>query len=431
MLSLLRVIADLHIHSRFSQATSLNMNIREISTYAQLKGLSLLGTGDFTHPEWLGELRRELQEVDGSGLFRPKNIESRVRFVITGEVCTVFVSSGKSRRIHHVIMAPNFDVVDQINDRLKSFGDLEADGRPMLSMSASELVEEATSISEQVFVFPAHVWTPWFSLFGTVGGFDSLEECYEDESDRIRAIETGLSSDPPMNWRLSALDRFAIISNSDSHSAWPWRIGREATVVDLSEESYSGLTSAISSRKTATIELTIETDPAYGKYHWSGHRRCGVSMPAEEARKVRNICPKCGKKMTKGVDLRVDELADRPAGYVPSEGCTRFVHLLPLHELIAAALGKDSPSASPIWEKYNLLVQRFGTEFNVMLEADERDLLNVVDPEIVSSILKLRKGLVAVTPGYDGVYGKIDLKDDGSNALGKAERKKLHLEDYL
>lgn len=407
------------------------MNIREISTYAQLKGLSLLGTGDFTHPEWLGELRRELQEVDGSGLFRPKNIESRVRFVITGEVCTVFVSSGKSRRIHHVIMAPNFDVVDQINDRLKSFGDLEADGRPMLSMSASELVEEATSISEQVFVFPAHVWTPWFSLFGTVGGFDSLEECYEDESDRIRAIETGLSSDPPMNWRLSALDRFAIISNSDSHSAWPWRIGREATVVDLSEESYSGLTSAISSRKTATIELTIETDPAYGKYHWSGHRRCGVSMPAEEARKVRNICPKCGKKMTKGVDLRVDELADRPAGYVPSEGCTRFVHLLPLHELIAAALGKDSPSASPIWEKYNLLVQRFGTEFNVMLEADERDLLNVVDPEIVSSILKLRKGLVAVTPGYDGVYGKIDLKDDGSNALGKAERKKLHLEDYL
>jgi uncharacterized protein (TIGR00375 family) len=431
MLSLLRVIADLHIHSRFSQATSLNMNIREISTYAQLKGLSLLGTGDFTHPEWLGELRRELQEVDGSGLFRPKNIESRVRFVITGEVCTVFVSSGKSRRIHHVIMAPNFDVVDQINDRLKSFGDLEADGRPMLSMSASELVEEATSISEQVFVFPAHVWTPWFSLFGTVGGFDSLEECYEDESDRIRAIETGLSSDPPMNWRLSALDRFAIISNSDSHSAWPWRIGREATVVDLSEESYSGLTSAISSRKTATIELTIETDPAYGKYHWSGHRRCGVSMPAEEARKVRNICPKCGKKMTKGVDLRVDELADRQAGYVPSEGCTRFVHLLPLHELIAAALGKDSPSASPIWEKYNLLVQRFGTEFNVMLEADERDLLNVVDPEIVSSILKLRKGLVAVTPGYDGVYGKIDLKDDGSNALGKAERKKLHLEDYL
>jgi len=430
-LSRLRVIADLHIHSRFSQATSMNMNIREISTYAQLKGLGLVGTGDFTHPDWNRELKQELEEVEDSGIFRPRSSKSQVRFVISGEVCTVFASDNKSRRIHHVIMAPSFEIADQISDRLRTFGDLEADGRPVLSMRASELVEEATSISGEVFIFPAHVWTPWFSLFGAIGGFDSLEECYEDQSDRIQAIETGLSSDPPMNWRLSTLDRFAIISNSDSHSAWPWRIGREATMANLREASYSGLVSAISSRKSATMELTIETDPAYGKYHWSGHRKCGVSMPAEDARKVHNMCPKCGRKMTKGVDLRVDELADRPVGFVPSEGCTRFVHLLPLHEVIAAAIGKDEPSASSVWEKYNRLLERFGTEFNVMLGSQEKDLADASDPAIAGAIVKLRSNLLTVTPGYNGVYGKINLGAGKSDASHTVTAKKFRLEDYL
>jgi len=427
----LRVIADLHIHSRFSQATSMSMNIREISTYAQLKGLGLVGTGDFTHPGWNAELKRELEEVDDSGILRPKNFNSRVRFIVSGEVCTVFVSDNKSRRIHHVVMAPNFEIADQISDRLRNFGDIKADGRPILSMRASELVEEATSISSEVFIFPAHVWTPWFSLFGAIGGFDSLEECYEDQSDRIHAIETGLSSDPPMNWRLSALDRFAIVSNSDSHSAWPWRIGREATVANLPEVSYSKLVSAISSRKSTAIELTIETDPAYGKYHWSGHRKCGISMPAKDAREIHNVCPKCGRKLTKGVDLRVDELADRPAGFVPDEGCTSFVHLLPLHEVIAAALGKDQPSASSVWEKYNRLLERFGTEFNAMLDAQEKDLADASNPEIASAILKLRDNSLTVTPGYDGVYGKIDLGRAKSDASHTVTTKRSRLEDYL
>jgi len=427
----LRVIADLHIHSRFSQATSMSMNIQEISTCAQLKGLGLVGTGDFTHPDWNAELKRELEEVEDSGIFRPKNFRSRVRFVISGEVCTVFVSDNKSRRIHHVVLAPDFEVADQINDRLRNFGDIKADGRPILSMRASELVEEATSISGEVFIFPAHVWTPWFSLFGAIGGFDSLEECYEDQSDRIHAVETGLSSDPPMNWRLSSLDRFAIISNSDSHSAWPWRIGREATVANLPEVSYSELVSAISSRRSTAIELTIETDPAYGKYHWSGHRKCGISMSAEDARRTHNMCPKCGRKLTKGVDLRVDELADRPAGFVPDEGCTSFVHLLPLHEVIAAAMGKDQPSASSVWERYNRLLERFGTEFNAMLDAEEKDLADASDPEIANTIVKLRRNSLAVTPGYDGVYGKIDLGAGKSDAPHTVTRKELRLEDYL
>lgn len=409
----------------------MNMNIQEISTYAQLKGLGLVGTGDFTHPDWNRELKQELEQVEDSGIFHPRNLKSHVRFVISGEVCTVFVSGSKSRRIHHVLMAPNFEVADQINDRLRNFGDLTADGRPVLSMRASELVEEATSVSSEVFIFPAHVWTPWFSLFGAIGGFDSVEECYEDQSGKIHTIETGLSSDPPMNWRLSALDRFAIISNSDSHSAWPWRIGREATAVDLQEMSYSELVSAVSSRKSSSIELTIETDPAYGKYHWSGHRKCGISVAAEDARRVRNICPKCRLRLTKGVDLRVEELADRPVGFVPSVGCTTFIHLLPLHEVIAAATGKDEPSAISVWEIYNLLLQKFGTEFNVMLKAQEKDLAEASNSAIAGVIVRLRNNSLTVTPGYDGVYGKINLAADKSSISDTAVARKFRLEDYL
>ena len=427
----LRVIADLHIHSKFSRATSVNMNIREISTYAELKGLGLVGTGDFTHPEWNRELRGELAEIQDTGMFRPKNFESKVRFVLSGEVCTTFLSRNKSRRIHHVIMAPSFQVADQISDRLRHFGDLTADGRPVLSMSASELVDEASSISNEVFIFPAHVWTPWFSLFGAIGGFDSLEECYEDQSDKIRAVETGLSSDPPMNWRFSTLDNFAIISNSDSHSAWPWRIGREATIVNVRQATYSGLISAISSREYSAIQLTIETDPAYGKYHWTGHRRCGVSMPAQEAKKLNGMCPRCGLKMTKGVDLRVEELADRPAGYVPNRGCTTFVHLLPLHEIIAASTGTGEPSASSVWEKYNDLVTKFGTEFNVMLQAKEEEIAQAGGPEIADAVMKLRNHMLSVTPGYDGVYGRIDLGSKRATSSAIATTRKLRLEDYL
>lgn len=282
----LRVIADLHVHSKYSRATSLEMDIREITANAELKGLGLVGTGDFTHPDWNIRLKQSLHQVEDKGVFLSRDARPKVHFVISGEVCTTFVSNNKSRRIHHVILVPSFNIADQINDRLARFGDLRSDGRPTLSMTAAELVEETTSISDQVFIFPAHIWTPWFSLFGAIGGFDSVKECYEDQSTKIRAVETGLSSDPPMNWRLSALDQYAILSNSDSHSPWPWRIGREATVVSLRELSYPELVSAISSRESATIDFTVETDPAYGKYHWSGHRRCGSSMPAEEAIKA-------------------------------------------------------------------------------------------------------------------------------------------------
>ncbi len=364
--------ADLHIHSRYSRATSPNMTIPEISTYAELKDLGLVGTGDLTHPDWSKELRQQLEEVDHTGILRTKDPRFKIRYVIGGVVCTVFEVGNKSRKIHHVIMAPSFEVADQIQDRLRRFGDIRSDRRPMLTMTAAELVEEATSVSNQVFIFPAHIWTPWFSLFGSIGGFDSVQEYYEDQSDKIVAVETGLSSDPPMNWRLSDLDDFAIISNSDAHSPWPWRIGREATYVNLHDLSYSELIYAISTRKSARIQLTIETDPAYGKYHRTGHRECQFSTSAQGAIKHKSICPKCGRKLTKGVDLRVEELADRLTGFIPDVGCTRFVHLLPLHEVIAAASRGAEPSSKMVWDKYNRLVGKFGTEFRVMLGVAEK-----------------------------------------------------------
>lgn len=427
----MQLVADLHIHSKYSRATSTNMVIREISTFAQLKGLQLVGTGDFTHPDWNGELKQELEEVEHTGILKPKDQRFRIHYVLSGEVCTLFESGNKSRRIHHVILVPNFEVADQIRDRLGRFGDLRSDGRPMLSMSAAELVEETTSLSNQVFVFPAHIWTPWFSLFGAVGGFDSLEECYEDQSGRISAVETGLSSDPPMNWRFGDLDRLAIVSNSDAHSPWPWRIGREATCVNLQELSYSELISAMSSRKSARIQFTIEVDPAYGKYHWTGHRNCGVSMCANDADKLRVICPKCGRKMTKGVDLRVEELADRPEDYTPDVGCVRFFHVLPLHELIAAAIGLGEPSSKEVWEKYNKLVGKFGTELNVMLEAPQKELAEEIGLEIADLIMKVRGNLLYVTPGYDGTYGRIDLLHATKSRSHVEERAKSRLDSYL
>ena len=429
-LSDMRIAVDLHVHSRYSRATSGNMVIPEISKYARMKGLQLVGTGDFTHPRWCNELREELEDVGNTGILRPKRGRHPISYVISGEVCTVFESGKKSRKIHHVMMVPDFETADQIRDRLARFGDVEVDGRPTLTMTAAELVEEVTSASKQAFIFPAHIWTPWYSLFGSIGGFDSIEECYEDQSNKILAAETGLSSDPPMNWRFSNLDRVAIISNSDAHSPWPWRIGREATCVNLNRLSYLELISAISTRTSARIELTIEVNPAYGKYHWTGHRKCGFSVPAPDAIKLKNICPKCRRRMTKGVDLRVEELADRQEGFIPNSGCTSFVGLLPLHEVIATATGSAEPSAKSVWEKYDALIGKFGTEFKVMLDAPRGDLLDATDLAIVDLVLKVRSNMLSVTPGYDGTYGRIDLGDMKQKTLDRT-KSKSRLEDFV
>ncbi|MEM2972092.1 MAG: endonuclease Q family protein [Candidatus Bathyarchaeia archaeon] len=428
----MRVIADLHIHGRYSRATSQKMCVEEIARFARIKGLNLVGTGDFTHPKWLKELQETLTEKSDSGLYTVAKLpESPVHFMITTEVSTIFNFEGKTKKVHHVILTPNIETAIQINDRLARYGDLAVDGRPTLDMSAPHLVEEVMEVSSRNMVFPAHAWTPWFSIFGAFSGFNSIEECYQEMTKHIHALETGLSSDPPMNWRLSKLDRFALVSNSDSHSFWPWRIGREANVFELERLSYDEVVDAIRFKDGRRFKFTIETDPAYGKYHWTGHRNCHVSLPPAEAIKLGNICPVCRRKFTKGVEQRVEELADRPAGFKP-EGAVGFMRLLPLSEIIATVLGVDSSSTQHVWSVYNSLVARFGDEYSVLIDASREALTTVVDEKIADAIVRVREGRVRVMPGYDGVYGQLVIYDGETVQKMNVERvQQLNLTDFM
>ncbi len=384
------------------------MNIDEITRFARVKGLNLVGTGDFTHPRWLEELNKNLVKVPNTGLYKPvKDVESPVHCMITGEICTIFPFEGQVKKIHHVLLTPSLEIAVQINERLARYGSLTVDGRPILDVTASQLVEEVLEISDDNVVIPAHVWTPWFSIFGAFSGFNRVEDCYQDTTRHIFALETGLSSDPPMNWRLSTLDRFALISNSDSHSAWPWRIGREANVFELETLTYFEVVDAIR-KKDGRFKFTIETNPAYGKYHWTGHRNCNVSLSPQEATKLRGICPVCRKVLTKGVEQRVEELADRPAGFRP-ESAVGYMHLLPLSEIISTLLDVTYPGVQKVWKVYNALVERFGNEYAVLVDAPKEEMSEIVDPKIAEAIVRVREGNVKVIPGYDGVYGQLAL----------------------
>jgi uncharacterized protein (TIGR00375 family) len=429
----MRVIADLHIHGRYSRATSSQMNLLEIARYSKIKGLNLVGTGDFTQPDWLKEIKQLLISDSDTGLFRvADNPDSQTRFMLTTEVCTIFDYKGSSKKIHHVILSPSFETVEQLNERLARFGDLASDGRPILNMTAPQLVDEVMAVSDWNIVFPAHAWTPWFSLFGAFSGFDSIDDCYQDTTKHIYALETGLSSDPAMNWRLSKLDRFTLLSNSDCHSFWPWRIGREANVFELEQFTYPQIIDAIKTNDTSRLKFTIETDPAYGKYHWTGHRNCKISYPPHEAVKFANTCPVCRKRLTKGVEQRVEELADRHTGF-KREGASEFMRLLPLSEIISAVLGVDSPSTQTVWRKYYALIEKFKDEYSVLIDAPLHALTSVVVAHIAETIVKVREGLLKVTPGYDGVYGQLTL-DTPSVSSGKTKSEKrvqqLNMSDF-
>ncbi len=385
------------------------MNLPEIARFSKIKGLNLVGTGDFTHPNWLKEIKQTLTPDADTGLFRiAGNPDSTIRFMLTTEVCTIFDYKGESKKIHHVILSPSLAAVEQINERLARFGDLVSDGRPLLNMSAPALVEQVMAVSGENMVFPAHAWTPWFSLFGAFSGFDSIDDCYQDMTKHIHAIETGLSSDPAMNWRLSKLDRFTMLSNSDCHSFWPWRIGREANVFELEKFTYSQIIDAIKANDPKRLKFTIETDPAYGKYHWTGHRNCKVSYSPKEAIKFANICPVCRRRLTKGVEQRVEELADRAADF-KRPSAPGFMRLLPLSEIISTVLGIDSPSTQAVWSKYNALIGKFGDEYTVLIDASKEAMATVVDAVLAETIVKVREGALKVTPGYDGVYGQLVL----------------------
>ncbi len=413
----MKVIADLQIHSRFSRATSPSITLSNLEKYARLKGLNLLGTGDFTHPKWLYELKSELKE-DGSGILSSK---SGFNFVLQGEISNIYAQDGKGRRVHTLLLARNFEIVEQINAALLKKGRLDYDGRPIFGFSCIELVEMMKEIDEHIEIIPAHAWTPWYGIFGSMSGFDSVEECFKEQSRHIHAIETGLSSDPAMNWRLSSLDKYTLLSSSDAHSFWPWRLGRECNIFEINP-SYDALLDAI--RKKKGFTETIEFWPHEGKYHYSGHRDCGVCLSPQESLKLKDICPKCKRKMTVGVAQRIEMLADRPEGFVP-KNAVPFRNIIPLSEVIGGTINEKAESRK-VWEEYYRLLNGFGNEFNVLLDASEKELLKTTSEKIAGNIIRNRNQKIPFKPGYDGVYGipMFDEKEEDTPKENKDNKEK-------
>ena len=397
----MKFIADFHIHSKYSRATSREMELENMDKWAFLKGIKVLGTGDFTHPEWFKEIKEKL-EPTGTGLYKLKGESKGTLFLLTTEISCIYSKKGRVRKIHILVFAPNFEAVEKINARLSLVGNLKADGRPILGLDAREFVEIILNICNNCLIVPAHLMTPWFSLFGSRSGFDSLNECFEDYSKYIFAGETGLSADPSMLWRIKDAREMCLISNSDAHSLT--KIGREANVFDT-ELSYDAILEAIKTRDKSKFLYTIEFFPEEGKYHYDGHRLCGVRLSPEESKKYNNLCPRCAKPLTLGVLNRVEQLSDKPVGFEPEDKIP-FKKIVPLVEIIAEVEGTSSLTKTVQAEYFNL-ISKLGPEFKILLDIPFEELKENIRPELAQAILRVREGDLKIEPGYDGVFGKV------------------------
>lgn len=418
-------IADLHIHSYFSRATSPNSNLEYYSQWAKLKGIKLLSTGDFTHPKWFRELKEKLVEVN-PGIYKLKEEpkisllegivpkSNPVYFILNVEISSIYKKKDKIRKVHNLIFVPNIEIASKINTSLSKIGNIESDGRPILGLDSKKLLEIVLDASTDAFMIPAHIWTPWFSVMGSKSGFDSIEECFEDLSPYIFALETGLSSDPSMNWRLSKLDRFTLVSNSDAHS--PNKLGREANLFDV-EMNYYKIKESLITKKG--FNGTIEFFPEEGKYHFDGHRKCNVRLDPEETLKLKEICPVCGKKVTIGVMNRVEILADRDRNYKPTN-VSPFKSMIPLNEILGEVYNTGSDSKS-VWRIYSDLINKFETEFDLLLNVPIDEIKNNFGTLISEAINRVRSGKVNLLPGFDGEYGKISIFEPGEkeNLMGQ------------
>ena len=413
-------IADLHIHSRFSRATSKEGDAPHLDLWAGRKGIGLVGTGDFTHPAWRAELQEMLTPAEeGFYTLKPQyrlasdtaGAAQPPRFVLTGEISSIYKKNGRVRKVHNLILLPSFQAAEELSRRLERVGNIHSDGRPILGLDSRDLLELTLTACPEAIFIPAHIWTPHFSLFGAFSGFQTMEECFEDLTPHIRAVETGLSSDPPMNWQVSALDGYTLVSNSDAHS--PQKLGREANLLDCGL-SYPALKHAMETGEG--FGGTIEFFPEEGKYHLDGHRNCGVCLTPQEAESLGGLCPVCGKKLTIGVQHRVEELADRPLGQ-PRPQQKPFESLAPLPEVIAACTG-NSETSKKTQARYQAMLQQLGSEFYILRQAGFEDIQRVAGPAVAEGIRRLRLGQVERVPGYDGAFGHVVL-------LTPAERQAL------
>jgi len=399
----MKIIADFHIHSKYSRATSPKMDLEHIFESAKEKGITIVGTGDFTHPEWFNNLKNKLEPAE-KGLYKLKGTDGSVRFIITGEISNMYKRHGKGRRIHSLIILPSLESAEKINNILSLQGNIKSDGRPILGMDTEELLKIIIDVAPKALFIPAHCMAPWFGVFGSMSGFDSLEEAFGKNAKHIYAMETGLSADPRMIGRIPDGRKMTLISNSDAHS--PIKLGREVNVFDT-KLSYSAIRNAIIKKDKSKFLNTIEFFPQEGKYYYDGHRSCDVSMSPKQRKKVKGICPKCGRKLTVGVLSRVDELADRKDGFVPS-GAIPYKSLVPLKEIIAEAIG-IGPKTKGVEKQYQMLIQKFSNEFNILLDVPFEELSKFTLPKIAEGIKRVRSGKLIIEPGYDGKYGKVKI----------------------
>lgn len=416
----MRTISDFHVHSRFAMACSASITLSGLMSASETKGISLLGTGDFTHPEWMNEIKRDLEEHNETGLYKIKGSKSKVRFVISTEVSTIFSQNNSVKKIHNIILMPSIESAESLNERLSKYGKLSSDGRPILSMSASELVEIIFQVERNAIVFPAHAWTPYFGVFGSLSGFNSMKDAYEDQEKHIHALETGLSSDSPMNWRISANDKYTLLSNSDMHSLE--KLGRSANIFEIDEEklSYNSIINAIKNKDGKVLKKTIQFFPEEGKYHYDGHKDCKFSINPETSSITK--CPVCGKKLLTGVLHRINNLADRPSGYVPNNPIP-YIKIVPLKEVIADVMKKNTYSVA-VGKMYTDLTSIW-TEFDILIDVDPKSIAEKSTKEISQAIVNMRNGDITIKPGYAGIFGEIDLLNRSKSTKAIAQGQKM------
>lgn len=419
----MEVVADLEVHSKYARAVSPQMVLPIIAEWAEKKGINLVGTGDFTHPLWIRELEAGLEEAE-EGLYKPKDVKSELRFLLTSEISCIYTHNDKGRRVHLMVYLPSFSTVNEFNSELTKRGaNLLSDGRPMMSLTLAQVTEIALLVEPKAIIIPAHVWTPWYGFYGHKSGYDHLEEAFGELTKHIHAVETGLSSDPAMNWKIDELNERQIVSFSDAHS--PHKLGREATVFNLESLSYDGIRRAIMGKGNDEIAYTIEFYPEEGKYHYTGHRKCDVIFSPKQARKRGIICPVCGKPLTIGVMNRVESLAKQGveieatedeygARWIRDKGRVRkpYVMLVPLLEIIAEAIS-IGVGTKAVMAIYDQLINAFKSEFDVLLRVSVAEIEKVVEPRVAEGIVKVRSGDIAIKPGYDGVFGKVSIWKEG------------------